>query len=842
MRRTFVSFSKFWTKASKAVGDILESIYAPGVSYLLAALAVALTPQTVIGVGVLYPSYWYLILAGIVLLAGWASSPTPGTAVPLWGAALLMGVPLMPTPSLKLGLLGIGLSSILARWKHPYAQRYAWGMLQVSSAWLLTLFLQNAYAYFEARLETFPLVAKSLSLMLSAIGYPAHSDGSTVYLAKDGEIVSVFISGDKFGGAFPLLFVANLTLLHIFRPYDLRSLLSVFILTIFYTLMRAGWLIGQVTETGEYAWWDGTAVLRSYLPLVGLVAIALRPLSITKESPRSDAPQRKPHVVGTVLTVVGTAGLVVGWLWVDPGVKKQGAILIDEHYSRWEWSEMPLDTEYYGVKTVYSYYCMVEALKHYYPQVRRNFQEITDETLRDVSVLILKTPTKPYSETAIQAIRRFIERGGGVWLIGDHTNIFGMNTYLNMIGEPLGIRFREDSAIPPMMGRQLFEPNRLSHPIVRHLPLFLFYTGCTLDAPLGTNDVLISQQLLWDKPDYSVNTFFGDFKPSLNERVGAAVQAVALEYGSGRVAAWSDSTLFSNFAIFLPGKMELALMFVEWLNRQNSTPPVRHILLMVSAVLLAVGLYRIRLTLIGYTLWLGVAVGVIAIQYTYDTFYPLPKPYKPFQEIAFWESPFLEHLPIRAPTDDPTPESYLTAFVAAQRLGMRPFVAWSLEEALRTDVVVAIHLHTDISKDEISRLKHWLLEGGTLIVLDGGGGEISGVEKIAKAVGVRIVPLDATNGTITDQSDEVLGSGIVTGFLEGEGKPLLYLRQGQSSKRVVGMEVPIGKGRLFLSTTVSLFSDSSVGENSAVPSRRQLRILRLMYALYSARDMPAERQ
>ena len=105
-------------------------------------------------------------------------------------------------------------------------------------------------------------------------------------------------------------------------------------------------------------------------------------------------------------------------------------------------------------------------------------------------------------------------------------------------------------------------------------------------------------------------------------------------------------------------------------------------------------------------------------------------------------------------------------------------------------------------------------------MLDGGGGEISGVEKIAKAVGVRIVPLDATNGTITDQSGEVLGSGIVIGFLEGEGKPLLYLRQGQSSKRVVGMEVPIGKGRLFLSTTVSLFSDSSLGENSAVPSRR----------------------
>lgn len=805
----------------------------------------ALTPQTVIGVGFLYPGYWWIILAGIMLLASWAPLPTTGTAAPLWGAALLVGVPLMPTLSLKLGLLGIGLSSILARWKHPYAQRYAWGMLQVSSAWLLTLFLQNAYAYFEARWETFlPWMAKSLSLMLSAIGYPAHADGSMVYLVKDGEIVSVFISGDKLGGAFLLLFVANLTLLHIFRPYNLRSLLSVFILTIFYILMRVGWLIGQVTETGEYAWWDGTAVLQSYLPLVGLVTIALRPLDITKKSIWSDAFQKKPYVAGTVLTVAGTAGVVVGWLWVDPGVKKHGAILIDEHYSRWEWSEMPLDTEYYGVKTVYSYYCMVEALGHYYPRVKRNFQEITDETLQDVSVLILKTPTKPYSETAIQAIRRFIERGGGVWLIGDHTNIFGMNTYLNMIGEPLGIRFREDSAIPPKMGRQLFEPTRLSHPIVRYLPLFLFYTGCTVDAPLGINDALISQQLLWDMPDYSVNTFFGDFEPSLSERVGATVQVVAQEYGAGRVAAWSDSTLFSNFAIFLPGKMELALMFVEWLNRRNSTLPVRYLLLMVYAVLLVVGiyLYKTQLALIGCSLWLGVAVGVATIQYAYDVFYPVPKPHKPFREIAFWESPSFEHLPVKAPMDDPTPESYLTAFVAAQRVRMRPFVAWSLEEALKANVIVAIHLHRDISETEVGKLKNWLLEGGTLIVLDGGGGEISGIEKIAEAVGVKIVPLDVAGGAITDQSGETLGSDTVIGFLEGEGEPLLYTRQGQGSKRVVGMEVSIGKGRLFLSTTMSLFSDASVGENSAVPSRRQLRILRLMYALYSARDMRAKRE
>jgi len=34
----------------------------------------------------------------------------------------------------------------------------------------------------------------------------------------------------------------------------------------------------------------------------------------------------------------------------DPGIAKQGRVLIDEYYSNWEWTDRKLDTAWYGVQ------------------------------------------------------------------------------------------------------------------------------------------------------------------------------------------------------------------------------------------------------------------------------------------------------------------------------------------------------------------------------------------------------------------------------------------------------------------------------------------------------------
>jgi hypothetical protein len=54
-----------------------------------------------------------------------------------------------------------------------------------------------------------------------------------------------------------------------------------------------------------------------------------------------------------------------------------------------------------------------------------------------------------------------------------------------------------------------------------------------------------------------------------DEKYGCIPQAVAKKSGRGRVAVWSDSTLFSNFAMCMSGVPQIALGYVNWLNRRN---------------------------------------------------------------------------------------------------------------------------------------------------------------------------------------------------------------------------------------------------------------------------------
>lgn len=543
--------------------------------------------------------------------------------------------------------------------------------------------------------------------------------------------------------------------------------------------------------------------------------------------------------------------------------------MIDEHYSRWEWSEVPLNTRLYGVKTVYAYDNMMQALSHYFP-VRRNFEEITERALEGVSVLILKTPTAPYSPAAVTAIHRFLESGGGVWLVGDHTNIFGMDGYLNQIASRYGCAFEYNAIIDPESNRQLYAPSPLAHPILRRSPLYLWYTSDSLRPNWFSHDALLSPRLLDDNPNYGVNTFFGNFSPDLDERVGPAVQTIAIPAGRGRLSLWSDSTPFSNFAIFLPGKMEVALATMDWLNRRNSPFPLRAVWICLGALLLSIGLVRPDCGRVCLGLWVGIGIAAPLIGLCYDRSYPDLRPKIPFDQVAFLEPNVEGHLPTSAPVDgdEPNAHSYLSAFLAAQRAGKRTFVADTVGRALSAHTIVIVHSHFKFSAEEQAQLRTWVEQGGQLILMDGGFGDRAALESFTTPIGVTVHPLLAPPHRQSDGSDgsdrSVLAkvpllfatgaplsgdqpqiviqdtTGARVGIQAGSaglagGRPLLRSAQGGEP---VAVSAPLGKGRVIVTGTSSLFSDISLGENSGIPDSRQLTLLRMLFDWYGADAHP----
>src|SRR6185369_4979928 len=97
-----------------------------------------------------------------------------------------------------------------------------------------------------------------------------------------------------------------------------------------------------------------------------------------------------------------------------------------------------------GQDTTYNYASLFAYLGHHY-DVSRNNGMLSDVALQNVDVLLLKVPTTRYSDQEVEAVCKWTRRGGGLMLVGDHTNVFGSSEYLNEISSRFGITFNYDA-------------------------------------------------------------------------------------------------------------------------------------------------------------------------------------------------------------------------------------------------------------------------------------------------------------------------------------------------------------------------------------------------------------
>ncbi|MGQ0568273.1 MAG: hypothetical protein ACT4P5_01890, partial [Armatimonadota bacterium] len=190
-----------------------------------------------------------------------------------------------------------------------------------------------------------------------------------------------------------------------------------------------------------------------YEPAVTL--LSLSPLALLlRTSPRrgpgrrgAGTTRRGGPIVATAALILSGACLGLAWGHRDTGSASEGRVLIDESRSDWEWTDQPFDHTRYGQRSVYNYGLWKSWIELHYPTRVTRFVP-TQSDLRDTDVVIVKTPTAPYDADTIARLERFVRRGGGLYLIGDHTNLFGMSAVLNAVAAPYGIAFLHDDTFP----------------------------------------------------------------------------------------------------------------------------------------------------------------------------------------------------------------------------------------------------------------------------------------------------------------------------------------------------------------------------------------------------------
>lgn len=605
--------------------------------------------------------------------------------------------------------------------------------------------------------------------------------------------------------------------------------------------------------------WRPTVVWASLLPLVPLLA---RPVSAANGIPATEVSfaLRLRTLVPVTLAV---ASFWMGWVHVDPGERKPGRVVIDEHHSDWEWTDVPMDTETYGQRTTYNYSSLTKFLARYF-DVRVNREPLDDSRLGDVDVLVVKTPTEAYGPQELAAIERFVARGGGLFLIGDHTNVFGTSYYLNQIATEYGIEFVHDATYDnDHGGLSRYEPPAIGrHAAIAHLPTFLFATSCSLRGGLALQPVQTGPALRTLPADYSQPSFFAERDAWRHYPFGVFHQAVATTKGRGRVLAFSDSTVWSNFFVFLPGKPELALGLIAWLNRTNTWLGWDALWFSIAAIAVLVAWVASRRA-DAYHRGVGdlitpAAVAAIAWTPCVDAWirarHALPEPREPYPEMYFYRGDSDYHLPITQLIDESKP-TWLTFFNWAQRLDLTPRVSDVLSDALaRGESLVLVRPRAGIDDAAVAEIRSYLGRGRNVLVL-ADAAAVGSTAPLLALGGMRwqpgselprpkaprpgtpsppkvdLGPVPATVAWARDEWGALVARSDFAGSwpsIDG-GEPLLTL----NSNVVVAASADFESGgRLIVTGLGDLFSDDTLGHGNSEPTAAQLELFDLEYRLW----------
>lgn len=177
---------------------------------------------------------------------------------------------------------------------------------------------------------------------------------------------------------------------------------------------------------------------------------------------------------------------------------------------------------------------------------------LTDAHLSNASVFVVVNPNVPFSENETAAIWKFVGRGGSLLVLGDHTNVSGIQSPLNALLAPVGIQYRFDAALP--MDQRLEWSTCARHelrPLANvgyDLSRLHLGIGASLAVPVTSFPVITAPYAFSDAGDVS-NTnlsFLGNYGYDAGEQLGDLVLVAAAYHGDGRVLVFGDTSPFQN--------------------------------------------------------------------------------------------------------------------------------------------------------------------------------------------------------------------------------------------------------------------------------------------------------
>ncbi len=297
------------------------------------------------------------------------------------------------------------------------------------------------------------------------------------------------------------------------------------------------------------------------------------------------------------------------------GSPKNGRIVFDIGHGTTESPQIDYN-KHMDTSAIFGHAKLVKLLK------RHNFQvdfihQITHASLSESSILALIMPSLPYTRDEIEVIKEFVSHGGGLLVIGDHSDLSNVLSSLNPVIEQFGIGLRFDTIWLQTNDRTdlCYRP----HPAIFDLEKVNFSVGASLDIKPPARPVILSRHAAFSDfgdPDNEDHGYLGNSRLDRGERIRDLCLVADCLYGQGRVFVMGDSAYFQNASLYQ--NRIFAYRLFDWLNHRQDDCSRRKAALIALAIfillLLGVIIYRrslssilLALLIIStiFSLWLG---------------------------------------------------------------------------------------------------------------------------------------------------------------------------------------------------------------------------------------------
>jgi hypothetical protein len=220
-------------------------------------------------------------------------------------------------------------------------------------------------------------------------------------------------------------------------------------------------------------------------------------------------------------------------------------------------------------------------LSHYLKHLGYSFElcssPILPSQLDSARIFMVINPTQSLTPAERGAIWEFVRSGGSLLVLGDHTDVGGIQKPLNSLLEPVGIAFNFDSVYPLASWQGAINSWPIGFARVAEDIDTGIHVGASLSIPRSAVPVFIGSRSFSDRGDRlkQAEAYLGNKQLDLNEQMGDLVLAALAFPGRGKVLVFGDTTSFQN-AVLTQSYSFVANIF-NYLSAPDGVPEmVRH--------------------------------------------------------------------------------------------------------------------------------------------------------------------------------------------------------------------------------------------------------------------------